>query len=248
MRQRWAILGWLAPIALMLLLVTTNVRLVTNSLTVYTALFERHDVSQRTGIRMESLRDVGRQIQDYFNSDTEPLRVTATVNGVPRELFNELEASHMADVKQLFLRTYRVQAASALFLLLVSVLAWVQLRRGALREFAHWLWRGGVLTLGVIGALGIGSIVAFDALFTLFHYIGFPQGNWTFDPRTDYLVRVFPFGFWQDVTLLIGGLTVLLAALAIGAGWVARRQLRPAETRAQRLPRTPREAAGKQAR
>ncbi|MCH8848858.1 MAG: hypothetical protein IIC32_07795, partial [Chloroflexi bacterium] len=45
MHRSWAVVGWLAPVALMLLLVTSNVRFAVGSLPVYDALFERHGVS-----------------------------------------------------------------------------------------------------------------------------------------------------------------------------------------------------------
>ena len=215
----WRVAGWVAPVALALLLITTAVRFTANSLPVYEALFERHGVSARTGITPEGLADVGRQAQAYFNSREEPLRVTAEVYGERRDLFNADETSHMADVKALFLRVYRAQAGAALLLGALALIGAWRLRGGVYGEVARWLRRGAALAAAIILALGLWSVVAFDSLFTLFHYIGFPQGNWRFDPRTDYLVLVFPFGFWRDVTLFIGVLSLLGAAglWAVGA-------------------------------
>ena len=223
MHRSWAMVGWLAPVALMLLLVTSNVRFAAGSRAVYDALFERHGVSARTGITPEGLRGVGRQIQDYFASDAEPLRVRAEVDGAELDpLFGADEVSHMADVKQLFRRTFRVQGGSALFLALVGGLAFYSFRGAAWGRLATWLRRGALTTVGVIAVLGVGSLVAFDQVFLLFHYIGFPQGNFLFDTRTDYLVRVFPFGFWRDMTLLIGAMTLLEAATLYAAGLLLR--------------------------
>ena len=223
MHRSWAVVGWLAPVALILLLVTSNVRFAVGSTAVYDALFERHGVSARTGITPEGLRDIGRQIQDYFARATEPLRVRAEVNGVERDLFGADEVAHMGDVKQLFLLTFRIQGGSALFLLLVTGLAVSAFRGAVWGPLATWLRRGALLTVGIIAVLGIASLVAFDPLFTLFHYIGFPQGNFTFDTRTDYLVKVFPFGFWRDITLFIGFLTIGEAAILYAAGVLLRR-------------------------
>ena len=86
-----------------------------------------------------------------------------------------------------------------------------------------WARRGALIAAAVIAVLGIGSLVAFDQLFLLFHYIGFPQGNFLFDSRSDYLVRVFPFGFWRDITLLIGAMTLLEAGALYAAGLLLRR-------------------------
>ncbi len=224
LKEPWRIAGWVAPVALGLLLVTTTVRCAAESLPLYEALFERHSVSERTGITPEGLAHVGREVQAYFASSSDgPLSVTVQVHGVPRTLFNANEVSHMADVKALFLRVYRVQAMSTVVLITLAVLAAWRLRREALLVVASWLRRGATLTAAVILALGLLSVVAFRQVFIVFHYIGFPQGNWVFDPRTEYLVQVFPFGFWRDITLLIGAVILLGTAVLWGAGGVLRK-------------------------
>ena len=151
------------------IVITTNVRLTANSIAVYEELFERNQVTLRTGITKEGLRSVGKQIQDYFNSDREPLVVLAEVNGVERSLFGADEASHMADVKVLFLRTYRLQEASALFLAVAAVAVLATRRRSGLLDIASWMRRGAVLTIAAIAVLGIGSVVAFDQVFEQRH-------------------------------------------------------------------------------
>jgi uncharacterized membrane protein len=64
----------------------------------------------------------------------------------------------------------------------------------------------------------LNATVAFNQVFLLFHYIGFPQGNFTFSSRDDYLVRVFPNGFWSDITFVIGLLAVVGAAMVYALG------------------------------
>ena len=222
MHRSWAVVGWLAPVALLLLLVTSNVRFAVGSLPVYEALFDRHGVAARTGITPDGLRGVGRQIQEYFASDAAPLRVRAAVEGVERDLFGADEVSHMADVRALFLLTFRLQGASALFLLLVTGLAVYAFRGAVWATLAAWLRRGPLVTAGIMAVFGIASLVAFDPLFTLFHNIAFPQGNFLF-PRTADLIRVFPFGFWRDMTLLIGAMTIVEAAALYAVGLLLRR-------------------------
>jgi hypothetical protein len=111
MRGRWAVIGWVVSVAIALLLVTSAVRISANSLWLYEQLFERNDVPQRTGISVDGLRDIGAQIVDYFGSDAEPLDVRTTINGVEVSLFGDDENAHMADVKQLFIKTYLVQTS-----------------------------------------------------------------------------------------------------------------------------------------
>ena len=75
--------------------------------------------------------------------------------------------------------------------------------------------------------------MAFDALFTLFHQLFFPGGNWSFDPATQRLVQLYPFAFWQVTAAAFG---VLVAALGVAAWWLGRRLGRSAPVRAEPPP------------
>jgi integral membrane protein (TIGR01906 family) len=87
---------------------------------------------------------------------------------------------------------------------------------GAIAGGMRWLIVG-VVVAGVIAA------VAFDALFEVFHELFFPAGSFTFDPRTDHLVQLFPFDFWSETTIVVGVVIVALAAVvAVVAGRRAR--------------------------
>jgi len=218
MRGRWAVLGGVVSIAIALLLVTSAVRVSANSLWLYEQLFERNDVPQRTGISMDGLRDIGGQILDYFGSDAEPLDVRTTINGVEVSLLGDDENAHMADVKQLFIKTYMVQTFAGLTAFVILLVTAYRFRRSALVPISAWLKHGALVVAGGILVVGVAATVAFNQVFLLFHYIGFPQGNFTFNSRDDYLVRVFPNGFWSDMTFVIGLLTVVGAAMVYALG------------------------------
>ena len=220
-----------APFAVLLLLVSTNVLWAAGSLRLYEALFARHGVAADTGIAPQELREVGRQVQDYFAGEEEPLQARAAVYGVERDLFTDAEAAHMADVKTMFRRVARVQMGAALFLLAALAVSAFLERRRAVAEAARWLMVGAVVTAAFVVAVGLASLVAFDAVFDLFHALGFPQGNYRFDARTSYLVRIFPFGFWRDMTMLIGAMALAEAGVLYAAGRALRRR---AATRGQR--------------
>jgi integral membrane protein (TIGR01906 family) len=218
MRGRWAVIGWVVSVAIALLLVTSAVRISANSLWLYEQLFERNDVPQRTGISVDGLRDIGAQIVDYFGSDAEPLDVRTTINGVEVSLFGDDENAHLADVKQLFIKTYLVQTFAGLTAFVIILVTAYRFRRSSLVPISAWLRHGALVVLGGILVVGVAATVAFNQVFLLFHYIGFPQGNFTFSSRDDYLVRVFPNGFWSDITFVIGLLAVVGAAMVYALG------------------------------
>jgi integral membrane protein (TIGR01906 family) len=222
----WRIVGVLAPIALLLVLVTSNVHWASNNLPLYTALFDRNNVTLRSGITTEGLRAVGQDIQDYFNSDTEPLLVMAEVNSQRIILFSDQEVEHMADVKGMFHLTWQVQRGSALFLLLMGAIGAMRFRSAAWSLVGRWMRNGAALTIAAVLILGTISTVAFGPLFTAFHRLGFRNDLWLLNPRTDPLVQIFPFNFWRDVTLLIGIATIVEAVLVLVAVYVGARLLR----------------------
>ena len=66
------------------------------------------------------------------------------------------------------------------------------------------------------------SVVAFDQAFEVFHELFFAGGTYTFDPATDRLVQLFPIQFWEETTLALGIVLVILGSLC--AWWGLSRQ------------------------
>ena len=61
-------------------------------------------------------------------------------------------------------------------------------------------------------ALGLGILLNFDQLFLQFHLFSFSNEYWQLDPTRDYLIMLFPQGFFFDAATL--------CALATGGGAV----------------------------
>jgi integral membrane protein (TIGR01906 family) len=88
------------------------------------------------------------------------------------------------------------------------------LSTGKDRRPAIWaiVGRAGLATSMVVLVLGLISLVAFDSLFTLFHQVFFPGGNWAFDPTSQRLVQLYPFRFWQLAAAALGTLVFLIGS------------------------------------
>ena len=139
-------------------------------------------------------------------------------------VLEERERSHMRDVRVVF--------AGFGLLALVAAVGLLVLVTGAQRmghpERAWSAISTGMRWLIVaIVVAGVIASVAFDAVFEIFHRLFFPGGTYTFDPRTDHLVQLFPFDFWSETTIVLGLAIVVLAVLiSVGAGRFARRSVR----------------------
>ena len=70
--------------------------------------------------------------------------------------------------------------------------------------------RAGLTTAVAVVLIGLISLVAFDSLFTLFHQVFFPGGNWSFDANSQHLVQLYPFRFWQIAAAALGSLVIIV--------------------------------------
>ena len=204
------ILQALIIICVPLLLITTNVRIVLNSATMYDYGFNKYKIEKYTGIEFEQLQAAGQQIRDYFNNDLEQITINISLHGdnIPN-LFNEREILHMYDVKNLVKMVYMVQLYSAILLSAGCVFMLFNSFTNIGILALKYIGRGGVFTFSLVIAVSILAIIGFDRLFLFFHLVSFSNDLWVLDPRHDYLIAMFPQGFFFDCTVVIAFLTLL---------------------------------------
>ena len=208
-------------LAVPLFLIAGSVTWAVNDGGLYRRGFARYDIALYSGIAPADLERVGAELRRYFNSTQEPLQARAAVFGMERDLFNQREVAHMKDVKHLIWGTYAVAALAGLYLLTATTAGFTRQGPAFTPQLARLLLFGGLATLGIIAAIGGFALVGFDTLFLLFHRISFANDLWQLNPRTDYLLIMFPLGFWFDATMRVA-LTATAGALlltAITAGY-----------------------------
>lgn len=213
----------LTVLAIPLFLVTASVGWAVNDLRLYSYGFDKYDVANITNISRSDLMDAARQIRNYFNSSSEPLEVKVRVQGVQRELFNVREVSHMRDVKVLLRGVYLIALVSGLFLISSICLGFVRYHKIFLDTLAKLVLGGTGLTVGLVFVALLLSISGFDRLFLLFHQLSFANNFWQLDPFRDYLVMMFPQGFWFDATIVVGILCIAEALIlgGLAMGWLS---------------------------
>lgn len=122
-------------------------------------------------------------------------------------VFNDRERSHLADVRGVFVAFGG--------LVLVAAVALVSARLAS--KGASWFRRAvgsGAVVLACAVVLGaVVSLVAFDQAFEVFHELLFAGGSYTFDPATDRLVQLFPIQFWEETSLLVGAVSLVIAGI-----------------------------------
>ncbi len=77
-------------------------------------------------------------------------------------------------------------------------------------------WAAGLFTVALI-ALAVLAALDFNAFFSAFHGIFFPQGNWTFSANS-LLISMYPINFWigMGIIWVVGSLVMALIVFALG--------------------------------
>lgn len=219
---------WLFILCVPILLLSTSIGWAINSLWLYQYGFEKYNISQTTGLTEAELEKAARGLISYFNSEEEYINLTVIKDGKPFVLFNQREATHLKDVKGLIRLDYYLWLATLVYALVYAVFSLFWRRKRYWRRLAGGVVGGSGLTLVLMLALGLATLLNFDQLFLQFHLISFTNELWQLDPTRDYLIMLFPGGFWYDATvfcaIVAAGLAVILGGVSGGYLLFTRRQ------------------------
>ncbi len=127
--------------------------------------------------------------------------------GIP-DVFNEQEKAHLQDVK-------RVMNSAFVVLIILGALLYI-CASGDTKKIVPW----GTLLLAILIVLSV--IVPFDALFTSFHKLLFPQGNWMFAPDST-LITFYPLNFFVAYGIAIAVHALIAAGMLMHIEIVSRR-------------------------
>ena len=213
---------WLFISCLPVLLLAGSISLAFNSLWLYKYGFDKYDISRNTGLAQSELDRAAIGLIRYFNSGEENISLAVTKDGETFELFNEREVVHLRDVKGLIWLDYWVLLGTLVYVLGyagVSLFWWKDRRR-----LARGVVGGSGLTLALMLLLGLGMLLNFNQLFLLFHLVSFTNEFWMLDPTRDYLIMLFPSGFWFDAATFCALATALGAVISGGVAIICLRR------------------------
>lgn len=144
----------------------------------------------------------------FFSLDEEQ---KATIAGTSGLEYSEAELSHMQDVSKIM--HYADYFFYGLLLVLTLILTYYQKNIDQTKKLLKY---GGLTTIIFMGVILFFILIGFDYVFTLFHLIFFPQGNWTFETGS-LLLQTFPIEFFIEIsrniflgTLLFGIISFIL--------------------------------------
>ena len=196
-------------------LLTTTVRYVANESRVYRYAFDQFGAVEATGIERPELIRAGAELRAFFNNDADTLTIRVESDGEEVNLFSQRETAHLEDVKDRFRLVSRLNEFSVLYIVAFVVSAVVWSREMSLRSLAVYVAAASLLTLVLIGAIGVLGAVGFDSAWENFHQLIFSNDFWLLNPRTDRLIQMFPPDFWQSIVFFVGVMAAAEAALLL---------------------------------
>jgi integral membrane protein (TIGR01906 family) len=211
-------------VCLPVLMLAASVSVAANSLWLYKYGFEKYDVERVTGLAPAEMDKAARGLIGYFNSGDEFIDITVEKDGDPFTLFNAREVAHLKDVKGLFRLVYKVLLGALVYALVylgLSLFWWRDIKR-----LSGGLFFGSCLTLALMLVLGLFIAFDFDRFFLQFHLLSFANDFWMLDPAADYLIMLFPRGFWLDAALFCALASAAGALILGGIGWWGMRKSR----------------------
>jgi len=217
---------WLFVLCLPVVLITASILAAANSRVLYNYGFDKYAVSETTDLAEEELDKVARGLIQYFGSNQESISLVVEREGEPFELFNAREVLHLEDVKGLFHLDYMVLLWTLGYALSYIGVSFILDRLGFSRRLSRAVIAGGVLTLFLMLAAGLATFFNFDGFFYRFHVFSFANDFWLLDPATDFLVMLFPQGFWYDATVAVALATTAVALVLSGIAWLYLRKTR----------------------
>ncbi|MDY6877391.1 MAG: TIGR01906 family membrane protein [Chloroflexota bacterium] len=216
------LLQCLLVLALPIVLVTANVRIVTGHWFVHWEYGKADFPPDPYALSVTERTHMAEVCVDYLasNADISLLADLRLPDG--ERAFNARELRHMADVQVVYnyIMITGIIAGLALLGGIITLSALSHTRRRA----PAVLLSGSAFTLGLMGAIGAYMALSWGEFFTMFHRIFFAGESWIF-PHSDTLIRLFPMRFWIDVAIVIISLLVIETIAASAAGWLWKRKV-----------------------
>jgi len=215
-----------ASLVLIMILLLTAVQISVFNLDFFRSEYAKLHTTEVTGITEQELMQSTEVLLSYIRGERDDLKTEAYFDGEKRQVFNQREIDHMADVRILYKDAISVRNAGALIILVLLMF----IRLLAAKNFRRFLAVGYLSATAVCLVLFLVLVWAiardFTGFWNNFHFLFFSNDLWQLDPETDILIQIVPEQFFFDLVvriLLIFGCTT--AALAILSGIVLKKKI-----------------------
>ena len=184
-------------VLLAMFIISSAVTIALNLKFIYYADIERYDLTTRSGLTAEELKQDYAELIDY-NSPWGDDKLE-----FPHFTMSEGGRQHFAEARDIFL----FFAWGILMFGIPAILGMFFAHQK--RYGTSYLGIAAFITLVLPALLGLFALTAWDKLFVLFHEVSFGNDLWIFDPDTDPVINVLPDEFFLHEAFAIFGIVIL---------------------------------------
>ena len=169
---------------------------------VYEEEYRKYDVLSELDMTMDDVMYVTEEVMTYLWGDTDVLSVVKDIEGKEQEFFNQQDRFHMEEVRALFAAGIRIRMGSCIVMAVCLIFLFIT-KANIIRIFARSYQAVLSVTVLFSAVIAVVSFIDFNKVFEIFHRIFFNNDLWLFDPAEDYMIRLFPEGFFADMAVRI---------------------------------------------
>lgn len=150
---------------------------------------------------------------DYLQEQRDDIDVEINISGNQVMAFNEKEAIHMIDVRNLYQNALLVRSIAMVTSIIGLIYLWFRQHKTMFFHFSTTFIKVAIVFGFALGMLAVWAIADFNSFWTSFHEVLFTNDLWLLDPRVDLMINLFPSAFFFSLVMKI----VLSFGLIFGA-------------------------------
>ncbi|MGB7595316.1 MAG: TIGR01906 family membrane protein [Erysipelotrichaceae bacterium] len=203
-------------VLLILVLLLTSIDVFSLDRAFFLSEYKKLDVAADIGVSEADLVKSTDVLLGYLRNTRKDLNVTVTIDGTPRQMFNQKEIDHMVDVKVLYRNAILFRNLSLIIGSVIGVLMFAMYRRKAIRLLSRGIVNASIVFGVILAFVAVYASVDFYGFWTQFHQLFFRNNLWLLDPNTDNLILMVPEPFFFALVFrIVGGFTLSLILINV---------------------------------
>lgn len=186
----------------------------------YGEQYSKLDLGSHTGLSKEDYISGVDALILYVNSERISIQTDVTIFGVETKLYNQREIDHMIDVKELYINAMTLRNFSFIGSIISLLLFVVTVKKSKTSLYLPFLSVSKIIGVIVV-CLGIVAFLDFNLFWNTFHEIFFTNDLWLLNPRTDWMIRMFPLELFYALVSQI----IIIGLFAYGILFIVLRTL-----------------------
>lgn len=162
-----------------------------SNISFYEQQYSKLDLDSYTGMSLGDYTAGVESLINYVTNNQDSIQTDVTIYGVETLLYNQREIDHMVDVKELYLDAMMIRNI-ALIGTVFSLLAFIFTVKNSKNSLYYPFITVSKIIGLVVLCLAIIAFLDFNLFWNTFHEIFFTNDLWLLNPRTDWMIRMFP--------------------------------------------------------